>query len=106
MVHAIEDCEAISRALSPFPTVPIRSTAPTGWISSPGIDRPLVRRSDFSATPSSREDRNGGRPSGRSVFRVRSGREAMQCVTSDAYARYEDSDVLLVMEDTPLRYWF
>ncbi len=44
----IDDCEAVSRALSPALDVedPIRG----GYrleLSSPGIDRPLVRRSDF-----------------------------------------------------------
>jgi ribosome maturation factor RimP len=45
---AIEDCEAASRALSPvFDTEdPIESEYRLE-ISSPGIDRPLVRRSDF-----------------------------------------------------------
>jgi ribosome maturation factor RimP len=44
----IDDCEAISRALSPVLDVedPI-SRAYRLEISSPGIDRPLVRRSDF-----------------------------------------------------------
>jgi ribosome maturation factor RimP len=44
----IEDCEAISRALSPVFDVedPI-DRAYRLEISSPGIDRPLVRRSDF-----------------------------------------------------------
>jgi len=44
----IEDCEAISRALSPVLDVadPI-ARAYRLEISSPGIDRPLVRRSDF-----------------------------------------------------------
>jgi ribosome maturation factor RimP len=44
----IEDCEAASRALSPVLDVtdPIE-TAYRLEISSPGIDRPLVRRSDF-----------------------------------------------------------
>src|SRR5436853_174870 len=44
----IEDCEAISRALSPVLDVadPIQR-AYRLEISSPGIDRPLVRRSDF-----------------------------------------------------------
>ena len=44
----IEDCEAISRALSPVMDVadPIQR-AYRLEISSPGIDRPLVRRSDF-----------------------------------------------------------
>ena len=45
----IEDCEIISRALSPVLDVanPIES-AYRLEISSPGVDRPLVRRSDFS----------------------------------------------------------
>jgi ribosome maturation factor RimP len=45
---AIEDCEAVSRALSPVLDAadPIES-AYRLEISSPGIDRPLVRRSDF-----------------------------------------------------------
>ena len=44
----IEDCEAISKALSPVLDVadPI-DRAYRLEISSPGIDRPLVRRSDF-----------------------------------------------------------
>ena len=45
---AIEDCEAASRALSPVLDAadPVES-AYRLEISSPGIDRPLVRRSDF-----------------------------------------------------------
>jgi ribosome maturation factor RimP len=45
---SIEGCEAVSRALSPVFDVadPIES-AYRLEISSPGIDRPLVRRSDF-----------------------------------------------------------
>src|SRR3984957_3885479 len=44
----IEDCEAISKALSPVLDIadPIER-AYRLEISSPGIDRPLVRRSDF-----------------------------------------------------------
>src|SRR5256885_11653376 len=44
----IEDCEAISKALSPVLDIadPI-DRAYRLEISSPGIDRPLVRRSDF-----------------------------------------------------------
>jgi ribosome maturation factor RimP len=44
----IDDCEAVSRALSPVLDVadPIADTYRLE-ISSPGIDRPLVRRSDF-----------------------------------------------------------
>ena len=45
---AIEDCEAASRALSPV--FDVADPVPTAYrleLSSPGIDRPLVRRSDF-----------------------------------------------------------
>lgn len=44
----VSDCEAISRALSPVLDVedPV-SQAYNLEVSSPGIDRPLVRRSDF-----------------------------------------------------------
>jgi ribosome maturation factor RimP len=44
----IEDCEAVSRALSPV--LDMADPVDCGYrleISSPGIDRPLVRRSDF-----------------------------------------------------------
>ena len=45
---AIEDCETASRALSPvFDTADPIDRAYRLEISSPGIDRPLVRRSDF-----------------------------------------------------------
>ncbi|MFA5948839.1 MAG: ribosome maturation factor RimP [Hyphomicrobium sp.] len=44
----IEDCEAVSRALSPVLDVhDVVSDAYRLEISSPGIDRPLVRPSDF-----------------------------------------------------------
>lgn len=44
----IDDCEAVSRALSPV--LDVADPVGRGYrleISSPGIDRPLVRRSDF-----------------------------------------------------------
>jgi ribosome maturation factor RimP len=45
---AVEDCEAVSRALSPvFDVADPIDRAYRLEISSPGIDRPLVRRSDF-----------------------------------------------------------
>ncbi len=45
---SVEDCEILSRALSPVLDIedPVR-TAYSLEVSSPGIDRPLVRRSDF-----------------------------------------------------------
>jgi len=51
----IEDCEAVSRALSPVLDVadPV-DRAYRLEISSPGIDRPLVRRSDFERYAGSR----------------------------------------------------
>lgn len=45
---SIEDCEAASRALSPV--LDVADPVPSAYrleMSSPGIDRPLVRRSDF-----------------------------------------------------------
>jgi ribosome maturation factor RimP len=45
---AVEDCEALSRALSPVLDVAdLIERAYRLEISSPGIDRPLVRKSDF-----------------------------------------------------------
>ena len=45
---AVEDCEAASRALSPLLDIADPIEGPYQLeISSPGIDRPLVRRSDF-----------------------------------------------------------
>ena len=44
----IEDCESASRTLSP--SLDVEDPIPGGYrleLSSPGIDRPLVRRSDF-----------------------------------------------------------
>ncbi len=45
---SVEDCEEISRALSPV--LDVADPVPQAYrleISSPGLDRPLVRRSDF-----------------------------------------------------------
>ncbi|MFC5584963.1 ribosome maturation factor RimP [Nitratireductor kimnyeongensis] len=49
-IMTVEDCEEVSRALSPVLDVedPI-DTAYQLEISSPGIDRPLVRKADFAA---------------------------------------------------------
>ncbi|MCB2077576.1 MAG: ribosome maturation factor RimP [Novosphingobium sp.] len=45
---SIEDCEAVSRAISPVLDIEDPIAAPYNLeISSPGIDRPLVRLSDF-----------------------------------------------------------
>src|SRR5258705_5253999 len=99
----IEDCEAVSRALSPVMDVadPI-DRAYRLEISSPGIDRPLVRRSDF--------ERYAGHlvkvemavaHQGRKRFRgLLAGCEgdAVRLHRDDMRAG-EDADVLLVMED-------
>ena len=99
----LEDCEAISRALSPVLDVadPIER-AYRLEISSPGIDRPLVRRSDF--------ERYAGHlvkiemavaHQGRKRFRgTLNGVEgnAVRLHRDDTRAD-EDADVLLVMED-------
>src|SRR3954465_6582436 len=99
----IEDCEAISRALSPVLDVadPIER-AYRLEISSPGIDRPLVRRSDFErytghlvkidmATAHEGRKRFRGQLPGVEGDAVRLHRD-------DTRAG-EDADVLLVMED-------
>jgi ribosome maturation factor RimP len=99
----IEDCEAISRALSPVLDVadPIER-AYRLEISSPGIDRPLVRRSDF--------ERYTGHlvkidmavaHEGRKRFRGKiAGVEgdAIRLIRDDFKAG-DDAEVLLVMED-------
>jgi len=99
----IDDCEAISRALSPVLDVadPI-DRAYRLEISSPGIDRPLVRRSDF--------ERYAGHfvkiemavaHQGRKRFRGLLGGvegDAVNLHRDDARAG-EDADVMLVMED-------
>ena len=99
----LEDCEAISRALSPVLDIadPIER-AYRLEISSPGIDRPLVRRSDF--------ERYAGHlvkiemavaHQGRKRFRgTLAGVEGdtVRLHRDDTRAG-EDADVLLVMED-------
>jgi ribosome maturation factor RimP len=99
----IEDCEAISKALSPVLDVadPI-DRAYRLEISSPGIDRPLVRRSDF--------ERYAGHlvkiemavaHEGRKRFRGTLGGvegDAVRLHRDDTRGG-EDADVMLVMED-------
>src|SRR3954454_20327606 len=99
----IEDCEAISKALSPVLDIadPIQR-AYRLEISSPGIDRPLVRRSDFlryaghlvkieMAVPHQGRKRFRGTLGGIEGDAVRLHR--------DNVAAGEDADVMLVMED-------
>jgi ribosome maturation factor RimP len=99
----IEDCEAISRALSPVLDIadPIEK-AYRLEISSPGIDRPLVRRSDF--------ERYAGHlvkiemaiaHQGRKRFRghLAAVEGATVRLHRDDIRADEDADALLVMED-------
>jgi ribosome maturation factor RimP len=99
----IDDCEAISRALSPVLDVadPIER-AYRLEISSPGIDRPLVRRSDF--------ERYAGylvkiemavAHQGRKRFRGVLGQVDGDCVTlhRDDIRDGETADIALTMED-------
>src|SRR3954466_13488564 len=99
----IEDCEAISRALSPVLDVadPIER-AYRLEISSPGIDRPLVRRSDF--------ERYSGHLVKIEMAVAHQGRKRFRGLLSgvegdtirlhrDDIRADEDADVLLVMED-------
>ena len=99
----IEDCEAISRALSPV--LDIADPVDRAYrleISSPGIDRPLVRRSDF--------ERYAGHlvkiemavaHQGRKRFRgVLAGVEGEEVrIHRDDVPAGADADVTLVMED-------
>jgi ribosome maturation factor RimP len=99
----IEDCEAISKALSPVLDIadPI-DKAYRLEVSSPGIDRPLVRRSDF--------ERYAGHLAKVEMAIAHQGRKRfrgiIQGVQNDAVRlrrddvqNDDDSDVLLVMED-------
>jgi ribosome maturation factor RimP len=99
----IEDCEAISRALSPVLDVadPIER-AYRLEISSPGIDRPLVRRSDFERyvghlVKVEMAVAHQGRKRFRGLLTAVEG-DAMRLHRDDIRAE-EDADVLLVMED-------
>jgi ribosome maturation factor RimP len=99
----IEDCEAISKALSPVLDVadPI-DRAYRLEISSPGIDRPLVRRSDF--------ERYAGHLVKIEMAVAHQGRKrfrgTLKGVEGDTVRLHredtrpdEDADVALVMED-------
>jgi ribosome maturation factor RimP len=99
----IEDCEAISKALSPVLDVadPIQR-AYRLEISSPGIDRPLVRRSDFERYAGHLVKIEMAVPhQGRKRFRGTLGGiegHSVQLHRDDIRAG-EDADVMLVMED-------
>src|SRR3979490_1541744 len=99
----IEDCEAISRALSPVLDIadPIdRAYRVEGC--APGIDRPLVRRSDFERYAGhlvkiEMAVAHQGRKRFRGTLAGVEG-EAVRLHRDDTRAG-EDADVLLVMED-------
>jgi ribosome maturation factor RimP len=99
----VEDCEAISRALSPVldASDPIEK-AYRLEISSPGIDRPLVRQSDF--------ERHAGHMvriemdvavNGRKRFRghLASVERGIARITRDEVPEGEAADVLLPIHD-------
>src|SRR5882724_13104729 len=99
----IEDCEAISRALSPVLDVadPIER-AYRLEISSPGIDRPLVRRSDFERyvgflVKIEMAVAHEGRKRFRGLLQGVEG-DTIRLHRDDIRAD-EDADILLVMED-------
>ena len=99
----IEDCEAISRALSPVLDIadPI-DRAYRLEISSPGIDRPLVRRSDFERYSGhlvkiEMAVAHQGRKRFRGTLNGVEG-EAIRLHRDDTKAD-ENMDVVLVMED-------
>ena len=99
----LEDCEAISRALSPVLDVadPIER-AYRLEISSPGIDRPLVRRSDFERyTGHLVKIEMAVAHQGRKRFRgLLAGVEGNAVrIKRDDSRPTEDAEVLLVMED-------
>ncbi|MGO4713708.1 ribosome maturation factor RimP [Bradyrhizobium sp. 2TAF24] len=99
----IDDCEAVSRALSPVLDVadPI-DRAYRLEISSPGIDRPLVRRSDF--------ERHAGHLVKIEMAVAHDGRKRFRGqiigvdgdkvrIRRDDVRKDDDPDVVLVMED-------
>ena len=99
----LEDCEAISRALSPVLDVadPI-DRAYRLEISSPGIDRPLVRRSDFERyTGHLVKIEMAVAHQGRKRFRGTLGGVEGSTVrlTRDEVPAGEDADVCLIMEE-------
>src|SRR6188474_3656534 len=99
----IEDCEAISRALSPVLDVadPI-DRAYRLEISSPGIDRPLVRKSDFERYAGHLAKIETAIPfEGRKRFRgVLAGTEGEAVrIRRDDVAEGESAEVLLPIEE-------
>jgi len=98
----IEDCEAASRALSPvLDTADPIDRAYRLEISSPGIDRPLVRRSDFERYAGHVVKIEMERPiDGRKRFRgVLAGVEGEAARLRNEDAKVEQPEVLLPIDD-------
>jgi len=98
----IDDCEAISKALSPVMDIADPIDRATAEISSPGIDRPLVRRSDFVRATGhlakiEMRIAHLGRKRFRGTIRGVEGQAAR--LHRDDTAAGEDAEVLLAMED-------
>jgi ribosome maturation factor RimP len=100
---SIEDCEDVSRALSPVLDVadPIER-AYRLEISSPGLDRPLVRKSDFdryagNVVKIEMEIPVNGRKRFRGMLNGTDGEAAR--ITRDDTAEGEDADVVLPIAD-------
>ena len=96
----VEDCEMISRALSPVLDVanPIDRTYRLE-ISSPGIDRPLVRKSDFERYTGHLVKIETAIPfEGRKRFRGGTEGEAVR-IHRDDIAEGEPAEVLLPIEE-------
>ena len=98
----IEDCETASRALSPvFDAADLVEGAYRLEISSPGIDRPLVRRSDFDRYAGHLAQIEMAAPiEGRRRFRGELNGTEGDCVRLRyAAAGAEPADILLRMDD-------
>ncbi len=100
---SVEDCEAVSRALSPVLDVadPI-DRAYRLEISSPGIDRPLVRKSDFERYTGHVAKIETSMPiQGRKRFRgVLVGTEGESArIRRDDAAEGEETEILIPIED-------
>ena len=98
----VEDCETVSRALSPVLDVadPIER-AYRLEISSPGIDRPLVRKSDFERYTGHVAKIETSMPiRGRKRFRgVLAGTEGENARIRDDAAEGEETEILIPIEE-------
>lgn len=100
---SVEDCEAVSRALSPVFDVndPIEK-AYRLEISSPGIDRPLVRKSDFDSHVGHLVRIDMSVPvNGRKRFKghITGTQENIALLTRDDAKEGDEANVLLPIED-------